>query len=321
MWSLFKKRRPAPGVEAHQASPQSQRPSVGITPPTACDDIDVYDDDDDDGEPPTYSPITLALVPLPDDGRIGVVGESYYQQALRIAALNRVAGEDFSQHIAVTAALVPEPDNEWDNNAVRIDVVLGNQSLKVGYLARDLAEEYQPELLRPHMTGSLGTCPARITGGGQKYYGIYLHLVYPDELRILNGFEDPFVARRSERIAHLRNDWACTVTGEDVHQEVLRRHAATPGEESREVVASLAFCKITKGKYKGEEAIEVRIAGQRVGQLTFAMTERYRDVVRDLLSAGVEVTCDASTVNTDKGVQVELLMPPDPKRRQRRYPR
>jgi hypothetical protein len=75
------------------------------------------------------------------------------------------------------------------------------------------------------------------------------------------------------------------------------------------VIASLGLCTIKGGKYKGQTAIEVRIDGQRVGQLTYAMTQRYIDVVTPLLDRGLLVTCEALTLRSDKGIQVELLVP------------
>jgi hypothetical protein len=154
----------------------------------------------------------------------------------------------------------------------------------------------------------VGTCPARIAGGGVKFYGIYLHLASSRDLRIANGSEDPVVATRNDHTVHLHNDRSCTVTGEQHHQGVLGHHAPK-GDGTKDVVASLAFCRIKSGKYAGEEAIEILIGGRRVGQLTYAMSQRYGQIVKDLSAEGVQVTCDAYTVNTPKGVQVELLMP------------
>jgi hypothetical protein len=73
-------------------------------------------------ESPTYSHIALALLPLPETGHMSVVGESHYQQALHIVARGQAAGNTKPQHIKVTAALIPEPENAWDRKAVRVDV-------------------------------------------------------------------------------------------------------------------------------------------------------------------------------------------------------
>lgn len=270
--------------------------------------------DDEGGEPPSFSPITLKLLPLPDDGRVAVVGESHYQQALNLVTNGRASGDDFDHHIPVTAALVPEPDNRWDKNAVRVDVVVGDRTVKVGYLSKDLAQEYQPELLILRKKGFLGTCPARIAGGGSKYYGIYLHVIYPEDFRVANRSEHPVIAEEANGAALLRSDRSCTVTKEENHQDVLNRYAPKGEQDFNNVVVSLGFCEIKSGKYQGRDAIEVRLDGHRVGQLTYAMTQRYGDIVNDVLNRNLIPTCDAVVMNTEKGVQLELGMPRDPKR-------
>lgn len=51
----------------------------------------------------------------------------------------------------------------------------------------EAAREYQPVLLKLQGRGFIGTCPARITGGGEKkYFGIYLHVVWAGWLDELN---------------------------------------------------------------------------------------------------------------------------------------
>lgn len=273
-----------------------------------------YAGDYSGAESPKFSNMHLGLVSLPDDGRLGVVGESYYQEALRLVAGGRVIDASFEDHLPVVAVLVPEPENPWDENAVRVDVLMGSRTLKVGYLSRGWAEEYQPELLKFRAEGVLGTCPARVTGGGEKYYGIYLYVVRPRGLRADSKTEDLVIAEIAENDVLLRNDWSCTVTKEEDHQNVLRKYAPVGKQEYRGVIASLGFCVIENGKYQGRKAIEVRVGGRRVGQLTYAMTGRYSDIVETLLKRDLIVTCEAFTVNSARGVEIELRMPRDPNR-------
>ena len=78
-----------------------------------------YDDDDIDGvEALTFSPVTLERFDLSDDGRLAVVGESYYQQALKMVASGRAIGYGFDEHLPVTAVLVPEPKNPHDGKLI-----------------------------------------------------------------------------------------------------------------------------------------------------------------------------------------------------------
>lgn len=287
--------------------------------PDGEEEVDLDDwEDEYQGEPPSFSRITLQLLPLPDDGHVAVVGESHYQQALSLVCQGKVSGDDFDSHIPVTAVLVPEPENKWDGNAVRIDVRIDDQTVKVGYLSSEIAKKYQPELLKLRDKGFLCTCPAYVAGGGDRNYGIYLHVIYPEHLPVATGSEDSAIAKEHNGTALLRNDWSCTVTKEEDHQDALRRYAPTGTQESRAVIASLGFCVIKNGKYKGHDAIEVRLGADRVGQLTYAMTRRYADIVSSVLNRGLVPTCEAITMNTPKGVQIELRMPQDPARNPKR---
>ena len=108
---------------------------------------------------------------------VQVAGTSYRQKALRkIAGKKTEDGFD----LPVTAALVPEPSNEHDRNAVSVQI----DGALVGYLPRDLAAEAQPDLIefrkrtRRHVAVN-----GRIVGGwkrGRKDEGDYGVRVYFD---------------------------------------------------------------------------------------------------------------------------------------------
>ncbi len=75
------------------------------------------------------------------------------------------------------AVLVPEPDNLYDANAVAVYAEGGEQ---VGYLSREDAIEYHAVFESVVKRGfSGGACPAMLTGGGDKYYGVVLALSSP----------------------------------------------------------------------------------------------------------------------------------------------
>jgi hypothetical protein len=107
-------------------------------------------------EKPRFYSVDSNLISLSDCGRLSVVGESFYQEALRIVAGNRAFGYNFDEHYPVAVVLVPEPENPHDANAVRVDVLQENRSLKVGYLSREVAKVYQPILLVLRKEGFLG---------------------------------------------------------------------------------------------------------------------------------------------------------------------
>jgi hypothetical protein len=103
-----------------------------------------------------------------------VVGESNYQDALwKIVGGRR----DEPVRFAARAVLLPEPDNRYDSNAIKV-LIDGNL---VGYLSRDDAAAYHPGLLRL-MNGSANqvvALEAEIVGGGQRsdrigFLGVFL---------------------------------------------------------------------------------------------------------------------------------------------------
>ncbi|MEN3283389.1 MAG: hypothetical protein V7607_4529 [Solirubrobacteraceae bacterium] len=103
-----------------------------------------------------------------------VVGESQYQDAL----WDIVGGfRRDPVRCAVEAALVPEPENPYDANAIRVDV----EGRCTGYLCREDAVVYRPGLLRLMESGSIGhvALEGHIVGGGPRgdrigFLGVFL---------------------------------------------------------------------------------------------------------------------------------------------------
>lgn len=120
---------------------------------------------------------TLSLLELPSDGFCAVAGESHYQEALR--ATRSICEGEFEGRPCFTAALVPEPENEYDANAIAVYSPTG----KLGYLPRDRAGDYRRlfvELTRRGYHG--GGCAAHLTGGdGGKSFGVVLRLADVDD--------------------------------------------------------------------------------------------------------------------------------------------
>ena len=120
--------------------------------------------------------VSLSLVELPGDGFLAVVGESQCQDALR--ATHEVCTDKFEGRPAFTAALVPEPDNPYNENAIAVWGPRG----RVGYLSHDDALDYREvfeEIRRRGENG--GACGAHLTGGDSgKSYGVVLRLADPE---------------------------------------------------------------------------------------------------------------------------------------------
>jgi hypothetical protein len=88
---------------------------------------------------------------------VAAVGESHYQAPL-VAICGRRDGEAVCYECE--ALLVVEFDNQFDENAVHVEI----KGHTVAYLSREDAIAYRPLLLDLHKAGFMGTCRALIVG-------------------------------------------------------------------------------------------------------------------------------------------------------------
>ena len=113
-----------------------------------------------------------------------VVGEQQYQADIERQYRLHGGTEDDAK---ATATLIPEDDNEYDANAVRVEI--GGRL--VGYLSRERAPEY-----RSAVGTASGRCSANIVGGflldederedegrERAYFGVKLNIAWPPRFR------------------------------------------------------------------------------------------------------------------------------------------
>ncbi len=117
---------------------------------------------------------TLRALQLPEGETVAVVGEASYQPAIA-RACGSTKWEDV--HCEVTAALVPEPGNEFDANAVGVFI----DGEKVGYLSRGDAFDYRAAMEALRAAGyDAGVCRGCIAGRGPgsetENLGVFLYM-------------------------------------------------------------------------------------------------------------------------------------------------
>jgi hypothetical protein len=240
--------------------------------------------------------VTVAKVELSPDGRQGVAGESHYQKALKAAAGGKVVPErEPDKAIPVEATLVPD-GNRHDRNAVRV-VVNGHT---VGHLPREDAADYRPELNRLWQEGAVGVCPGRIMGGGKRHYGIHLRLAPPGRARRANSADGLRVVGGGQSVA---------VSQLSDHQDVIEAALADwpPDDDGSypPFVCELAEGVVASGKHEGKLSIEVRLNGQRIGELSQKMTNRYWHLLD-----GTPVGCEATIKRKeDDALNVRVKLP------------
>ena len=150
------------------------------------------------GSTPKPGPVEVDawLLEAPPDAELMVVGESHYQPALMKVAGGKT--DDGAANPDQKAALIPEPNNPYDKNAVAI----GIDGLLVGYLARADAIAYAPVVRFAASHGRVITARARITGGWDRghgdtgSFGVVLNLGTPGECmnELLGAAGQPIVA-------------------------------------------------------------------------------------------------------------------------------
>jgi len=105
----------------------------------------------------------------------------------------------------------------------------------------------------------------------------------------------------------LAGEVAVTVTREEDHQDVLAHYGS-----GRQVTVELTWCAVATGKYRGQRALEVRLDGYRVGELTYLMSQRYAPLVTQVNAHGGRAGCAALIERDTRGLQLSLRLPANP---------
>lgn len=98
-----------------------------------------------------------------------IVGESFYQSAL--AALASSYDQVSLKNSVFKAMLVPDDNNKYDKQAVRVDI----NGLTVGHLSKDDARSFRRRLSSKKKSKAVSSCDAIITGGFLKKDGSRAH--------------------------------------------------------------------------------------------------------------------------------------------------
>ncbi len=116
------------------------------------------------------------------------------------------------------------------------------------------------------------------------------------------------IENSSAGLVMLQGEVTVAVTREEQHQTMLSRYPVAMGAQ-RHVAVELGWCTIASGKYRGETAIEVRLDGRRIGELTYAMSQRYAPLIIQLANRGGRLGCEAVIQQGTKGLEVNLRLP------------
>ena len=215
--------------------------------------------------------------------RRDVVGESFHESEIRSLFPARIG--ERGHELALRAALVPDPGNKYDRNAVKV-MVSGQH---VGHLAKDDAVKYQPVFNALVQQGFLPVTKCRIWGSeydemvGTDRRGreitrptftcsVSLAL---DEWYLCVPVNKPPMQPHTM----LPHGPALQVRKEEDHQDTLRRYVSRQGEcWAYGTLHALADNTTRTPK----EIVEIRIDDQQVGELTPGMSAEYIPIIRQL---------------------------------------
>jgi hypothetical protein len=227
-----------------------------------------------------------------------VVGESRYFRELR-----KLAGATSTGERETTAVLVPEPDNKYDPNAIRVSI----EGHMVGYLPREVAESYQAPLRSVNHAGQTAACLARLWWSRERddfIASVSLDLADPAELLPVNAPDS------SSRHVVIPAGRTYQVSGENQHLDVLVplvRSGTVPGK-------ALAFgtLRIVEkvGARSPHSIIAVCINGHEIGELTKQTSAKLLSIVRALDSIGAECYAEVLLTGNELAVEARLRITP-----------
>lgn len=227
-------------------------------------------------------------------GTQDVVGEFAYRENLK--ALVRELQIPANEEAFFTAELVPEPDNPHSPSRVAISVRRNDKV--IGYIPEGDAETYQ-QIRRVVASDLTPVCTTRIWyyedyDGDNQYY-LRLCLRAPESLLPLN--DPPY-----EEWALLPYGNVSQVTKESDHLDVLLDYVPPTGVGQLLVTLHL----VTAGVRTKYEAIEVRIDGERIGELTKQTSAKFASAVRYFDEQGVSTVALATIKGSSLSAEVTL---------------
>jgi len=227
---------------------------------------------------------------------LDVVGEYYHDTEIRRAALAVEKQSDGSYHFPVT--LVAEPDNPHSTNGHAISVRNGKDVL--GYIASEKSSDYFPEVARVCASGYLPEVNARLWCSGDlldRDSNLYLYLSILDP-----GRNVPLNNPPSEGWALIPYGNAFQVTKESDHFDILQDYVPPSGMGTLLVTLHKEMLG-TKTKRIG---LEVRLDGERVGELSKSASEKLMPMVDHYDAIGL--TSVARAIIQGSGLAAELTI-------------
>lgn len=266
------------GVQATDPLHMPAAPSVAQTRSTAAERLT------SNNEPEREKATRTGYFLLGADGypNTEVAGEFARMDSIHKAIGRKPKKDEEIERTDLIAALVPEPTNPHDRNAVMVQI----NGQHVGYLEKEVAALYVSAIRDVWESGHVAATGARVWASARDSWDASRKLKYVARVSVALS-EPHLVLPMNEPPAGAYSilPWgpALQVTGEEQHQDVLSGFITSAGD---------GFALGTLAAFEGGTArapktlIEIRLDGERVGQLTPASSQHFVPTVRHLESQG-----------------------------------
>lgn len=213
-----------------------------------------------------------------------VAGEFARMDSIHKAIGRKPKRDEEIERTDLIAALVPEPTNPHDKNAVMVQI----NGQHVGYLEKEVAARYVSVISDVWDSGHVAVTGARIWASARESWDSSRKLKYVARVSIALN-EPHLVVPMNEPPtgAYSILPWgpALQLTGEEQHQDVLSEYITDVGDG----IALGTLAVIEGGTVRAPKVlIEIRLDGERVGQLTPASSQHFLPTVRHLESQGLQ---------------------------------
>ena len=224
--------------------------------------------------------------------RTKVKGTYFHQKPLDL--MFRTLNGRLQQEFQAEVRLVPEPDNPYDKHAVSVRW----KDSVIGYLPAELCESYA-QLRRVAASGYDASTTAGVWAtddwDGERKYHVWVTLPSPELLLPLN--EPP-----ADGFALLPVGGKVQVTKESDHSDYLTDFVPPEGEG--QILVSL-HC-FEAGKTKKWTGVEVRLDGERIGELTKVSSEKFAPAIEHFNNRGLDLYCRAIIQGSSVAAEVVL---------------
>lgn len=225
------------------------------------------------------------------------VGAHFYRSTVRKLQKVATVAEDGALRFPVS--LVPEPDNPYSKSGCAISVRWNGKT--IGHLPDDDATKFWPELCRIAASGHVATAHARLWFRGSlrdedtKLFGS-VDVRKPGQWVPLN---DPPL----EGYAFIPQGGRIQVTKEADHFDVLQDFVPPQGTG----LLIVTLHRVLVGKNGDLPRVEVRLDGERVGELSKISSEKLLPAVEYFETLGLSTSCIAQIKGSSLAAELILL--------------